>query len=103
MKKKSVKLLGATALAAFVFTGTYMFAAPKADSKKGPSLKYISPNNDGIQDELVVNFNIDSKAKNKTTGIITAWNLRVYNKDNKIVRTIGNKIKFPEEINAKSL
>nr|WP_318710603.1 FlgD immunoglobulin-like domain containing protein [uncultured Treponema sp.] len=102
MKKTSIRFIEVSALAAFVFAGAQMFAKPKAAPKKGPSVKYISPNNDGIMDELTVNFNIDSKAKNSTTGIITAWNLRVYNQNGKLVRTIGNKIKFPEEINAKS-
>ncbi|WP_407400039.1 FlgD immunoglobulin-like domain containing protein [Treponema sp.] len=103
MKKTAIRFIEVSALAAFVLAGTQMFAAPKAEAKKGPSLKYISPNNDGIMDELVVNFNIDAKAKNSTTGIITAWNLRIYDKNEKLVRTIGNKIKFPEEINAKSI
>ncbi|MCQ2240722.1 FlgD immunoglobulin-like domain containing protein [Treponema sp.] len=103
MKKTTIRIIEISALAAFVFAGTQMFAAPKDAPKKGPSVKYISPNNDGIMDELTVNFNIDTKAKNSTTGIITAWNLRVYDKNEKLVRTIGNKIKFPEEINAKSL
>ncbi len=102
MKKTFIRFVEVSALAVFVLAGTQMFAAPKKASKKGPAVKYISPNNDGIMDELTVNFNIDSKAKNSTTGIITAWNLRVYDKDNKLVRTIGNKIKFPEEFNAKS-
>lgn len=103
MKKKTVKLIVYSAVAFFVLTGARMFAAPQGEKNNGPALKYISPNNDGILDELTVNFNIDSKAKNSTTGYITAWNLRVYNKDNVIVRTIGNKIKFPEVITAKSL
>ena len=102
MKKTFIRFVEVSALAVFVLAGTQMFAAPKKASKKGPAVKYISPNNDGIMDELTVNFNIDSKAKNSTTGIITAWNLRVYDKGNKLVRTIGNKIKFPEEFNAKS-
>lgn len=103
MKKTKIKIIGIATLATCVFVGTQIFAAPKTEQKKGPSVKYISPNNDGIMDELLVNFNIDSKAKNSTTGIITAWNLRIYDKNEKIVRIIGNKIKFPEEINAKSI
>ncbi|MBQ0039967.1 MAG: flagellar motor protein MotB, partial [Treponema sp.] len=103
MKRKTLKMIGVSAAAAFVLAGTQMFAAPKSDEKKGPQVRYISPNNDGVLDELVVNFNIDSKAKNSTTGYITAWNLRILDSKGNIVRTIGNKIKFPEEINAKSI
>lgn len=103
MKKKTIKFIEVSAFAAFVFAGTQMFAAPKAAENKGLAVRYISPNNDGILDELLVNFNIDSKAKNSTTGYITAWNLRILNSKGEIVRTIGNKIKFPEEINAKSI
>ena len=90
MKKKTIKFVEVSAFAAFVFAGTQMFAAPKAAENKGLAVRYISPNNDGILDELLVNFNIDSKAKNSTTGYITAWNLRILNSKGEIVRTIGN-------------
>ena len=69
MKKTFIRFVEVSALAVFVLAGSQMFAAPKKESKKGPAVKYISPNNDGIMDELTVNFNIDSKAKNSTTSL----------------------------------
>lgn len=59
--------------------------------------KYISPNNDGVQDELVVNFRVKDKGK------IFSWALVVENSQGKVVRTIGNKIALPTVFNMKNL
>ena len=50
---------------------------------------YISPNNDGVQDALVVPLKISDKR------YITSWSLVITDKDGKTVRTIGNKYVVP--------
>ena len=56
---------------------------------------YISPNNDGIQDELSIPLSIKDKR------YISEWNLIVLDSENTIVRTIGNK--HAKETNATSV
>ena len=58
--------------------------------------KYISPNNDGVQDTLEVKFSV--KDKNKITG----WSLVVEDAKGNVVRTIGNKVALPTTFNAKN-
>lgn len=58
--------------------------------------KYISPNNDGIQDELVIPLNISDKR------YVQAWSLVVMDSNNNVVRTIENKVALPEKIGFKS-
>ena len=57
---------------------------------------YISPNNDGVQDELVVPMTIRDKR------YINEWSFVVTDKDGNTVRTIGNKEIRPERLTAKS-
>ena len=57
---------------------------------------FISPNNDGIQDELVIPLSINEKR------YISEWSLVILNSDGTAVRTIGNKEKRPEELTVKS-
>ena len=54
--------------------------------------EYISPNNDGIQDTLVIPLKIKEKR------YIKEWKLTVYNESGDIVRTIGNKRKDDEKL-----
>ena len=84
LRLASLFLLGALAAGLFA-----------ADEAKGP--KYISPNNDGIQDTLEVKFSV--KDKNKITG----WALIVEDAKGVVVRTIGNKVALPTTFNAKNL
>lgn len=58
--------------------------------------KYISPNNDGVQDELVVNFRVKDKGK------IFSWALVVEDARGNVVRTIGNKVALPTVFNMKN-
>ena len=56
---------------------------------------YISPNNDGVQDALVVPLKISDKR------YITSWSLVITDKDGKTVRTIGNKYVVPYKMDVK--
>lgn len=58
--------------------------------------KYISPNNDGIQDELVIPLHISEKR------YVQAWSLVILDSNKKIVRVIENKIALPEKLGFKS-
>ena len=59
-------------------------------------VRYISPNNDGVQDELVIPLKITDKR------MIMAWSLIIVDADGNEIRTIGNKIALPEKIGFKS-
>jgi len=54
--------------------------------------KYISPNSDGVDDELVIPLNISEKR------YVQAWKLVVMDSDKNVVREIGNKVAQPEKI-----
>ena len=58
--------------------------------------KYISPNNDGIQDELVIPLNISDKR------YVQGWSLVIMDSQKNVVRTIGNKVALPQKIGFKS-
>ena len=77
------KIIAVGALAVFV---SALFAAPK----------YISPNNDGIQDELVIPLNISDKR------YIQGWSLVIMDSNHQVVRTIENKVALPEKVGFKS-
>lgn len=77
-------------LSAFLAAG--LFAA---DQAKGP--KYISPNNDGVQDNLEVKISVKDKSR------ILSWSLIIEDYKGNIVRTIGNKVALPTAFNAKNL
>ncbi len=74
------------ALGAFAVFASALFAAPK----------YISPNNDGIQDELVIPLNISDKR------YIQGWSLVIMDSNHNVVRTIENKVALPEKVGFKS-
>lgn len=61
-----------------------------------PGVKYISPNNDGVQDNLTIPLKISDRH------LIKSWSLVVEDSDGKVVRIIGNKVALPEKVNAKS-
>lgn len=61
-----------------------------------PKTLYISPNNDGIQDELVIPLKISEKR------YISEWSLIITDSDGTPVRTIGNKEKRPDKMTVKS-
>ncbi len=65
--------------------------------KDSPVSEYISPNNDGIQDTLSVNFKVKDKSK------IMGWALVIEDANGKVVRTIGNKVALPAKFSGKNL
>lgn len=67
---------------------------PIIDKDAAPSV-YISPNNDGIQDELTVPFSLSDKR------YIKGYALRILDGDGQLVREIGNKETRPENASFK--
>ena len=80
---KGIKVLFSALL---LTTAASVFAAPK----------YISPNNDGIQDELVIPLNISDKR------YVQGWSLVIMDSNRNVVRTIENKVALPEKLKFKS-
>lgn len=62
-----------------------------ADNK----IKYISPNNDGIQDQLEIPLQISDKH------FVKSWELVVEDEKGNVVRRIGNKVALPVKVNVK--
>ena len=58
--------------------------------------KYISPNNDGVQDELVIPLNISDKR------YVQGWSLVIMNEGGEVIRTIENKVALPSKLGFKS-
>jgi len=58
--------------------------------------KYISPNNDGVQDELIIPVKISDKR------YVQAWSLVIMDSEHNVVRTIENKIARPSKMSVKS-
>ena len=50
--------------------------------------KYISPNNDGVQDELEIPLQISDKR------YVQGWSLVIMNEQKEVVRVIENKVSF---------
>ncbi len=71
-----------------------MLMAAFAFAERAPV--YISPNNDGVQDELEVPLKI------KEARYVSEWSFRIYNDKGEIVRIIGNKEKRDESISFKN-
>lgn len=57
--------------------------------------KYISPNNDGVQDQLEIPLKISDKH------FVKSWELVVEDEKGNVVRTIGNKVALPTRVNVK--
>ena len=58
--------------------------------------KYISPNSDGVQDELVIPLKISDKR------YVQAWSLVIMDSQHNVVRTIENKIARPSKMTFKA-
>ncbi|MBR5402069.1 MAG: gliding motility-associated C-terminal domain-containing protein [Treponema sp.] len=58
--------------------------------------KYISPNNDGVKDELVIPLNISDKR------YVQGWSLVISNDKGEVIRTIENKVALPSKLGFKS-
>ena len=80
-------------VASLFLIGGFAAALFAADASNSP--KYISPNNDGVQDTLEVKFSVMDKSK------IFGWSLVIEDAGGKVVRTIGNKVALPTSFNAK--
>ncbi|MDR3312582.1 MAG: OmpA family protein [Spirochaetaceae bacterium] len=90
MKKRVLRPFRlALLVCAFFVSAASLFAAPE--------VIYISPNNDGVQDELTVPFAIQEKR------YIAEWNFVITDEAGAIVRTIGNKEKRPEKLTLKTI
>ncbi|MBO4858996.1 MAG: gliding motility-associated C-terminal domain-containing protein [Treponema sp.] len=81
MKKQSIISI----LLILILTSGFVFAKPK----------YISPNNDGIQDEIVIPISISDKR------YVQGWSLVILDENKNIVRTIENKIALPQKLGFK--
>lgn len=88
MKKILMSIFGL-----LILTSTLIFAASENQVEK---TLFISPNNDGVQDELVIPLSISEKR------YVSEWNLIIINSEGNVVRTIGNKEKRPEELSFKN-
>lgn len=72
-------------LIAFLCVCNFSFAKPR----------YISPNNDGIQDEIVIPLTISDKR------FVQGWSLVILDENHNVVRTIENKVALPEKLGFK--
>lgn len=71
-----------------------IFSCVFAEESKN-KIRYISPNSDGVQDELVIPLKITDKR------MITAWSLVIEDSSGKVVRTIENKSVLPASVTVK--
>ena len=58
--------------------------------------RYISPNNDGVQDTLEIPLRISDKR------YVQGWSLVIMDSNKKVVRTIENKVSLPEKLGVKT-
>ena len=58
--------------------------------------RYISPNNDGVQDALEIPLRISDKR------YIQGWSLVIMDENKNVVRTIENKVSLPEKLGFKT-
>ncbi len=84
--KKHTRIITIVLVSLFIFGGIALFA----QATKGTV--YISPNNDGIQDELTIPLAIQD------TRYISEWALVIQDENENIARTIGNKVALPEQL-----
>ncbi len=77
-----------------IIAAALFLAAASAFAQRAP--KYISPNNDGVQDSLDVPLRISDRR------YIVSWSFVVENESGSVVRTIGNKLAFTEKLTFKS-
>ncbi len=90
-QKKPTRIIAISILLVLIVTGVALFAQ-RAPS--GPV--YISPNNDGVQDELIIPLSIQD------TRYISEWALVIEDGTGNIVRTVGNKVALPESLTFRS-
>ncbi len=88
MKKMQKKVIQFVVLTGIFLTSIPLFAQER-------KTVYISPNNDGVQDALIIPIKISD------TRYIEAWSLVIQDEKGKTVRTIGNKVALPEKLTLK--
>ena len=71
----------------FCLSISFVVAQESIENNVSSRTDYISPNNDGVQDELVVPLDIKDKR------YISEWSFIITDKNGNILRTIGNKHK----------
>ena len=77
-----------------IIAAALFLAAASAFAQRAP--KYISPNNDGVQDSLDVPLRISDRR------YVVSWSFVVENESGSVVRTIGNKLAFTEKLTFRS-
>jgi flagellar hook assembly protein FlgD len=77
-----------------VSAAVLLLSAVPVSAERNP--EFISPNNDGVQDQLVIPLKIYEKR------YVESWNLIIEDTGGKVIRTIGNKVSLPETITFKS-
>ena len=77
-----------------IFISGFFMAAVLVSAVAEP--KYISPNSDGVQDELVIPMKISDKR------YVQAWSLVIMDSQHNVVRTIENKIARPSKMTFKA-
>lgn len=86
MSKKINKRISAAVCSAILSAGIVYADYP---------VVYMSPNNDGVKDNLSIPLKIKEKR------YIKEWSLNIFNEKGTLVRTIGNKVALPEDITVK--
>lgn len=76
------------------FTALFLLVLAVCSASAKP--KYISPNSDGVQDELVIPLHISEKR------FVQAWSLVIMDSNKKVIRVIENKVALPEKLGFKS-
>ena len=71
----------------FCLSISFVITQENTENNISARIDYISPNNDGVQDELVVPLDIKDKR------YISEWSFVITDKNGNILRTIGNKHK----------
>jgi outer membrane protein OmpA-like peptidoglycan-associated protein/flagellar hook assembly protein FlgD len=79
-------------ITAFLFITVLVLSAVFAEKER----VYISPNNDGIQDALIVPIKISDKR------YVKEWSFTIKDANGKVIRAIGNKETRPEKLTLKS-
>ena len=77
-----------------ILISSLLFAALCISAAADP--KYISPNNDGVQDNLVIPMKISDKR------YVQGWSLVIMDSNRNVVRTIENKIARPTKMTFKA-
>ncbi|MDR2660074.1 MAG: OmpA family protein [Spirochaetaceae bacterium] len=95
MKKQTAGKFLLILISLTILIMSYGVTAQTPPQTEPPMAAYISPNNDGVKDTLVVPFSITDKR------YIKEWRLLITDENGNIVRTIANKDSRPVSLNFK--